>query len=147
MNLFNKFIYLSALALICTFFTPPAWAKDCIQKRNTPQAPDNIYKQSNPLEATVENISIGKKLYQKEAKPLACYQCHGTTGNGEGMMARGMTPRPRDFSCQTMMKALPDGQLFWVIKNGSAGTGMMGFKTLNDKQIWQMVSYIRQFAK
>jgi mono/diheme cytochrome c family protein len=61
-------------------------------------------------------------------------------------MAKGMKPSPRDFSCQAMMNKISDGQLFWVIKNGSKGTGMMGFKSLNDDQIWQVVSYIRQFS-
>jgi hypothetical protein len=46
-----------------------------------------------------------------------------------------------------MMKNIPDGQLFWVIKNGSKGTGMMGFKMLSDDQIWQLVSYKRKLAK
>lgn len=62
-------------------------------------------------------------------------------------MVRGMNPKPRDFSCQTMMKNIPDGQLFWVIKNGSKGTGMMGFKMLSDDQIWQLVSYYKKTRK
>jgi|TARA_B100000809_G_scaffold31951_1_gene27861 hypothetical protein len=52
-------------------------ADDCVQKRETPQAPSKIYKQTNPLEVTPEIISAGKKLYTKGAKPLACFQCHG----------------------------------------------------------------------
>jgi hypothetical protein len=62
-------------------------------------------------------------------------------------MAKGMKPNPRNFSCQAMMTGILDGQLFWVIKNGLKGTGMMGFKTLKDDQIWQVVTYIRQFKK
>jgi mono/diheme cytochrome c family protein len=68
-------------------------------------------------------------------------------GKGDGKIAMGMTPKPRDFSCLAMMKDIPDGQLFWVTKNGSKGTGMMGYKTLKDEQVWQIVSYIRQFSK
>tara|TARA_B110001454_G_scaffold210802_1_gene225738 strand:- start:7 stop:171 length:165 start_codon:yes stop_codon:yes gene_type:complete len=48
-----------------------------VQKRETPQAPSKIYKQTNPLEVTPEIISAGKKLYTKGAKPLAYFQCHG----------------------------------------------------------------------
>ncbi len=123
------------------------FADDCVQKRKTPQAPSNILKQTNPLEATPENIAVSEALYKKGAKPLACAQCHGRRGKGDGTMARGMNPKPRDFSCQTMMKDIPDGQLFWIIKNGSKGTAMMGFKSLKDNQIWQLVSYIRKLAK
>ncbi len=148
MNLYNRFIYLSVVVIMSFLFghSTLALADDCVQERKTPQAPENIYKQTNPLEATPENISEGEKLYQKKAKPLACAQCHGANGKGDGKMAMGMKPKPRDFSCQAMMKAIPDGQLFWVIMNGSKGTGMMGFKTLSEDQIWKIVSYVRQFS-
>jgi hypothetical protein len=45
-----------------------------------------------------------------------------------------------------MIKDIPDGQLFWIIQNGSKGTGMMGFKTLKGEQIWQLVLYLRKFS-
>jgi mono/diheme cytochrome c family protein len=142
----KKTICLSAAILTLFLFASNSFADDCVQKRKTPQAPSNILKKTNPLESTPENITAGEMLYKKGAKPLACAQCHGLNGNGDGKMARGMNPRPRDFSCQAMMKDIPDGQLFWIIKNGSKGTGMMGFKMLNDDQIWQLVSYIRKLT-
>ena len=143
----KKTIFLLSALLISFLFTSNTFADDCVQKRKTPQAPSNILKQTNPLETTAENISAGEMLYKKGAKPLACAQCHGINGKGDGKMARGMNPKPRDFSCQAMMKDIPDGQLFWIIKNGSKGTGMMGFKALRDKQVWQLVSYIRKLTK
>jgi mono/diheme cytochrome c family protein len=79
-------------------------------------------------------------------KPLACVECHGENGDGLGKIAKGMTPRPRNFACQEMIKDTPDGQLFWIIQYGSKGTGMMGFKTLKDEQIWQLVLYLRKFS-
>lgn len=151
MNLINRFIYFTVVSSVSFLFlfgySTFARAGDCIQKRNTPQAPDNIYKQSNPLKSTADIISAGEKLYASGAKPLACVQCHGATGKGDGKMAMGMEPKPRDFSCQAMMKDIPDGQLYWVIKNGSKGTGMMGFNALKDEEIWQVVSYIRKLSK
>jgi mono/diheme cytochrome c family protein len=148
MNLFSRRICLTAVVTMSflALSAYPALASDCMQKRKAPQAPSKIYKQTNPLAITPENISAGEKIYTKGAKPLACIQCHGASGSGNGKMASGMTPKPRDFSCQAMMKTIPDGQLFWVIQNGSKGTGMMGFKTLKDEQIWQVISYIRQFS-
>ena len=143
----KKTIYLASVILTSFLFLSNTYADDCVQKRKTPQAPNNILKQTNPLEATAENIATGEMLYKKGAKPLACAQCHGLNGKGDGKMARGMNPKPRDFSCQAMMKDIPDGQLFWIIKNGSKGTGMMGFNMLKDDQIWQLVSYIRKLTK
>ncbi len=150
MNIFSRLIYLATVFIISILFffehPPLALAEDCIQKRKTPQAPNNIYKQLNPLNATPENLSAGKKLYTKGAKQFPCVLCHGVKGKGDGKMAKTMTPKPRDFSCQAMMKDISDGQLFWITRNGSKRTGMMGFKSLKDEQIWQIVSYIRQFS-
>jgi mono/diheme cytochrome c family protein len=146
----NRHIYLFAIGMILflsVFERPaPVLAADCNQTRKKAQAPGNIYKQTNPLVASSENLLAGKLLYSKGAKPLACILCHGISGAGNGKMARGMTPAPRDFSCQSMMKDIPDGQLFWVIRNGSKGTGMMGFKALSEEQVWQIVFYVRQFS-
>ena len=44
------------------------------------------------------------------------------------------------------MQAIPDGQLFWVIKYGSKGTDMVGYENLSDEQVWQLVAYLRQFS-
>ncbi len=38
------------------------------------------------------------------------------------------------------------GQLFWIIKNGSPGTGMLSFKGLKEEQIWQILLYVRQLV-
>ena len=116
----------------------------CPQTRTTPQAPDEFVKMKNPLELTVENLTRGEDLYQWSAEPSACKVCHGATGNGLGMMAQGLSAVPRNFACPETMHAIPDGQLFWVIKNGTP-TGMPPSKFLGDKQVWQLILYIRQF--
>jgi len=36
--------------------------------------------------------------------------------------------------------------LFWIIKNGSQGTGMMAYKAMEDNQIWQLILHIRHLA-
>jgi len=124
----------------------PVFAGDCSQPRKTKQAPADIYNQSNPIASTSENISKGKSLYQKNAKPLACAQCHGLQGDGKGPIGGALTPKPRDFTCSQTMKDLPDGQLFWVIRKGSPNTAMPAYSDLSDEEIWQSIHYIRQFA-
>ncbi len=122
-------------------------SSNCIQKRKTKKAPASYLKRKNPLPDTEANIQAGKKLFMKEAKPVACMMCHGKKGNGKGPGAGGMNPRPRNFTCSPMMNDIPDGQLFWIVKNGSPGTGMMAFRKLKDKQIWKLVHYIRTLAE
>jgi hypothetical protein len=45
------------------------------------------------------------------------------------------------------MNDISDGQLFWIIKKGSPGTGMMAFAGLPDDQVWQLIQYIRTLAQ
>jgi len=45
------------------------------------------------------------------------------------------------------MKTISDGQLFWIIRNGSPGTGMPAFKNLKDREIWLIVLYLRKLSE
>jgi len=119
----------------------------CPQPRNTAKAPEEYLKMTNPLPASTATVKAGKILFLETATPLACVQCHGAKGDGQGMMGASMTPPPRNFTCGKMMKDLSDGQLFWIIKNGSSGTGMMAFAGLPGEEIWQMIQYIRSLAR
>jgi mono/diheme cytochrome c family protein len=82
-----------------------------------------------------------------KAKTLQCKHCHGLKGDGKGGMASDSFPAPRNFTCTEMMKNIPDGQLFWAIGNGLPHTSMPFYDNLSDKQIWQILLYIRKFAK
>lgn len=117
----------------------------CPQTRSTEMAPALSASQSNPLVVNAENIDAGEKLYRKSAKPVACVECHGESGDGNGRMANMFEPAPRNFTCTEVIAGLPDGQLFWIIKNGSIGTSMPAFNDLSDDQIWQLTMYLRSF--
>lgn len=119
----------------------------CPQERSTPTAPDKFLKMVNPLEASVKNIFAGQTLFHFDAVPGPCRACHGMSGNGLSILLRELSPSPRNFTCAQVMDSLPDGQLFWIIKNGSPGTTMPAFKRLEDEQIWQLIHYIRHFSK
>jgi len=118
----------------------------CPQPRATVKAPDKFYSLVNPLENTPANIEKGRLLFSADIQPT-CAMCHGDKGDGTGGFGADMTPKPRNFTCADMMKDIPDGQLFWVIQNGSPDTGMPPFQGLQDEQIWQLVIYIRSLAK
>lgn len=122
----------------------------CPQPRHTTRAPDPVYGMKNPLAPTEKNILAGETLFKVDAKPIACKVCHGVSGNGLGIIykVQGFSPQPRNFTCYQTMKDIPDGQLFWVIKNGSKGTRMPSFDFhLSDDQIWQVILYLRNFAR
>lgn len=118
----------------------------CPQPRATVKAPDTFYNLVNPLQNTPAHIEKGRSLFTTDVQPT-CAMCHGNKGDGTGGFGADMTPKPRNFTCTQMMKDIPDGQLFWVIQNGSPETGMPPFQGLQDEQIWQLILYIRSLAK
>lgn len=132
-------IFTAAIASLT--FVASSWAA-CPQPRKTKSAPSNIASKDMTAKASAAN---GKKLYNKTAKPLACKMCHGDKGDGMGKLGKALKPNPRNFTCAETMKDVSAGQMFWVIKNGSAGTGMAAHgKTLKDKEIWDVVKYVRE---
>ena len=119
----------------------------CVQPRQAIKVSDEFLTQTNPLPVSAGTIQAGRALFLKTAQPVACAMCHGEKGDGKGVMGTALVPPPRNFTCGVMMNEIPDGQLYWVIKNGSPGTGMMSFAGLPDEQVWQLVHYIRSLAK
>jgi mono/diheme cytochrome c family protein len=133
------------IAVIFTFLmVSSAYAKkaECPQPRKTKSAPAAIAKKDNSAKANKAN---GKKLYNKTAKPMACKMCHGDKGDGLGKLGAAFKSpvAPRNFTCSKTMAKVSPGQMFWIIKNGSKGTGMAKMK-LKDKEIWDVIKYIRE---
>ncbi len=103
----------------------------------------------SPRETSPEDLAAGKLLYEDH-----CSQCHGEAGDGQGVMADLLHPRPRDFRRgifkirRTVQGELPtDQDLFRIISNGMPGTSMPAWAgLLSDPQIWQLVDYIKSFS-
>lgn len=99
---------------------------------------------TNPLPDSPETVERGKGLYHGKA---SCVNCHGVTGEGDGAFAQGLDPSPRDFRHRGFWRHRTDGEIFWVIKHGSAGTAMIGFgDVLSDDEVWAIVRYLHGFA-
>jgi mono/diheme cytochrome c family protein len=104
---------------------------------------------TNPLPATEENIGKGKALFQGKA---FCVTCHGKDGKGLGgdiapESLKG--PLPRDFTDKMWQATRTDGELFWILKNGSKGTAMASFVplVLTEEEAWQVLRYVRSFGQ
>jgi mono/diheme cytochrome c family protein len=119
----------------------------CPQQRLTEMASAYIAARANPLPVNADNIAAGEKKFKGEGLPVACTACHGDSGAGNGAMAKMFSPPPRNFTCASTMGEIPDGQLFWIIKNGSIGTSMPAYNTLSDDTLWQLVMYVRKFSQ
>ncbi|MGE4606124.1 MAG: c-type cytochrome [Myxococcota bacterium] len=105
---------------------------------------------TTPRESTPENVAAGKELYEDK-----CSQCHGAEGDGQGLMADLLDPRPRDFRRaiykirRTPQGELPiDEDLFLIVSNGMPGTSMPAWRgLLSDAEIWQLVDYLKTFSE
>ncbi len=138
----KKVVVISILAVFSFFVVSAAYAGGkCPQPRKTKKAPANVVKMDKTAKA---DAAKGKAIYMKTSKPMACKMCHGDKGDGAGKLGAALKPKPRNFTCAETMKKVSAGQMFHIIKNGSKGTGMVAHKkTLKDKQIWDVVKYIR----
>ena len=62
-----------------------AYAVKCPEPRKTKSAPASFVKIKDVVNAAKAN---GKKLFNKNAKPIACKMCHGKTGAGNGKLGK-----------------------------------------------------------
>lgn len=102
--------------------------------------PPEIEKLTNPYRHDTQKVKVeGKKLYRKN-----CMFCHGAHGNGRGPISATQDPGPTSFLDKEYISQHSDQHLFWVVREGSQGTAMPGFKEkLTDDEIWLIVSYLR----
>lgn len=96
--------------------------------------------------APSEIVAEGERLYQGWA---SCFYCHGIAGDGKGTAANKLRPHPpADFTNCDLHRVRSDGELFWVLKHGSPGTGMVGHIPwkLSEEEGWKVVAYLRTFC-
>jgi hypothetical protein len=55
---------------------------------------------------------------------------------------------PRNFTDKTWQAARTDGELYWILKNGSPGTDMASFVplVLSEEEAWYVLLYVRAFG-
>ncbi len=129
----------SLLLLVLLGFAAASWA--AAQTKSDWQAPEQAKKTKNPVPANAAALAAGKTIYADK-----CASCHGDNGNGQGDQAKLYAVKPQDFTNPQLMAAMTDGELFWKISEGRRP--MPSFKKqLTEEQRWQVVDYIRTFAK
>lgn len=81
----------------------------------------------------------GESIY----KESDCSMCHGEMGDGEGFLAAGLQPKPRDFTNFMQMNTVPDMAMINAIRDGLPGTAMPAHPDFNDEQIEELILYLR----
>jgi hypothetical protein len=120
--------------------------KDPLKPRVAPDQMADAKAMKNPVASNPENIAKGKALYEGKG---TCFNCHGKEGKGDGPAGAILNPSPRNFTNCKFHKKRKDGELFWVIKNGSAGTGMVSLvpAAITEEEAWTIINYERSFCK
>jgi mono/diheme cytochrome c family protein len=93
------------------------------------RVPDNQRSRENPYTGRPDAIAAGAKLFRQN-----CANCHGSE-------ALGTKKYPNLHSEQ--VRSATDGELEWLLKNGSMKNGMPSWSRLPEQQRWQIVSYLK----
>ena len=112
------------------------------QQRTNPAAP----ALKNPVAATPESLSAGKKAYDTN-----CAACHGNRAQGAekagiaiSIIAEMGGKQAPDLTDGKWDHGSTDGEIFTVTKKGVPPTMMAGWEgRLSDTEIWHIVNYLR----
>ena len=92
----------------------------------------------NPLPPDPVVVAQGAALFGTHCAP-----CHGPTGRGDGPAASGLDGPAADLTADHVDDHT-DGDIFWWLTHGMAGTAMPGFEgTLSDSERWQLIRFVR----
>jgi len=115
-------------------------AKELVRRTGTPQAPLAL----RDPEASAAQLKLGAEVYT-----LRCQQCHGINGDGLGIAAEFLSPRPRDYTkgifkfTSTPYGAKPRrSDLLATLRRGVTGTSMPSFDDLSPEDLNAVVDYV-----
>ena len=91
---------------------------------------------TSPLDLADSDLDAGRATYAAR-----CAGCHGEKGAG-GVALAPNRPAPSDLT-RADLRTHTDGEIYWVIANGIAGSGMPAATGLSETARWQLVAWMR----
>ncbi len=145
----RPFLFLTIM-LIAAFLTVACIMRHPTEDRVPPAAMKEALALKAPFgdarTASPAVVATGKAIYEGKGR---CFFCHGLSGKGDGPAANlhSIHP-PSNFTDCDFQRAREDGELYWIIKNGSPGTGMQALipAMLTEEEGWDVVAYVRTFC-
>jgi mono/diheme cytochrome c family protein len=119
-----------------------AFHPDIYQPRVPEESLEKVQEMESSYPESPERLAVGKKIYFGKG---LCVTCHSK--NGKGVRLPGHSPR--NFTDEKWQESRTDGELMWILKNGSPGTGMpirVG-KVITEEEGWSVIQFIRSFKK
>lgn len=83
------------------------------------------------------DLAEGKRLYVAR-----CASCHGVTGKGDGLAAKGLSPAPSAFADAALMDAVTPALMYRIVTVGIQGTAMASYSDLSPAERWNVVTYV-----
>ncbi len=124
------------------------WGGDpvVLKPRVPPDQIEEAKTWQNPFPDTPERLERGKELFHGKG---FCVTCHGRDGKGLGNIPGLRGKLPRDFTDKAWQAKRTDGELLWILKNGSPGTDMASFipLVLTEEEAWDVLLYVRSFGR
>ena len=88
---------------------------------------------TNPDAGQADAIAAGGRLFEDH-----CAKCHGADALG-----RRNKPNLRTDEVQNAA----DGEIFWLLRNGSLRRGMPSWSALPEPSRWQIIAYVKSLGK
>ncbi|HEY5593707.1 MAG TPA: c-type cytochrome [Nitrospiria bacterium] len=118
--LLGSFVLLAIL--ISGSYTTYAAEKDPCAARVPADQQAAAKAEKNPYVGNAAAVAEGKAIFEGKG---TCFTCHGMGGHGDGDAGKALDPTPRNFGNAKFYDCKTDGEMLWVIKNGSPGTAMI----------------------
>jgi mono/diheme cytochrome c family protein len=118
----------AALMSVCAVFlciaaADGAWLKD---------VPDADRQKLNPFAGQNDAIAAGNRIFLDK-----CAKCHGDDGTGRKKKPSLRTDR---------VQKATDGEIFWLLKNGSLKHGMPSWSAMPEPMRWQVVTFVKSLG-
>ncbi|MGA2570705.1 MAG: c-type cytochrome [Terracidiphilus sp.] len=90
-------------------------------------------QRTNPYAGKPEAIAAGRLLFEEN-----CAKCHGSDAEGR---------RGRPSLRSERVAGATDGELAWLLRNGSLGRGMPSWISLPEPERWQIIAFLRSLPR
>jgi mono/diheme cytochrome c family protein len=94
------------------------------------KVPASDHQKTNPYQGQPDAIAAGRNIFAEH-----CAKCHGQD-------AEGVKKRPSLRTARIQQQAT-EGDLHWLLVNGSMKKGMPPWAKLPDPQLWQLITYLK----
>ena len=98
------------------------------------KVPAREHDRINPYHDQADAVLAGQRIFHDH-----CAHCHGED-------AQGTKKRP-SLRSERVQQQATEGDLHWLLVNGSMGYGMPSWSKLGDPQIWQVIRYVKSLPQ